>query len=96
MSDGSSSSSGLGGFGGGSGVAGAYVESVNAGSPADNAGIGAGDTIVSVNGTAVSSAEQLGDDLLPDKPGATVTIGWVDESGTSHSAPIALTAGPPL
>jgi len=85
----------LGGSGGSSGVAGAYVEGVESGSAADNAGIGTGDTIVSVNGTAISSAEDLSDALLNYKPGDTVTVGWVDSSGTSHSASVQLTTGPP-
>ncbi len=94
-----SSQSGGNGFFGGSGgsstVAGAYIDGVESGSAADNAGIGTGDTIVSINGTTITSAQDLTNALLNDKPGDSVTVGWVDTQGTSHSASVQLTAGPP-
>lgn len=99
VSDGSQSGSGGFGFsdgsGDGSGAAGAYVEGVQSGSPADNVGIGAGDTIVSINGTTISSAEGLSEALLDFAPGDTVTVGWVDAQGTSHTTSVQLTTGPP-
>ena len=85
----------FGGSGGGSTIAGAYVAGVQSGSAADNAGIGIGDTIVSINGTTISSAEDLTNALLKFKPGASVTVGWEDAQGASHSASIELTTGPP-
>jgi S1-C subfamily serine protease len=87
--------SGGNGFFGGSTVSGAYVEGVESGSPADSAGIGTGDTIVSINGTTISSAEGLTNALLGHKPGDSVTVGWEDTSGTAHSASVQLTTGPP-
>jgi S1-C subfamily serine protease len=94
-----SSQSGGEGFSGGSGstpsTAGAYVEGVESGSAADSAGIGTGDTIVSVNNATISSAEDLTNALLHQKPGDTVTVGWVDASGASHTASVQLTTGPP-
>jgi len=95
VSDGSSSGGAFGGLGGGSGVAGAYVERVESGSPADTAGIGAGDTITSVGGTTIGSAQDLSNALLNYKPGDTVTVVWVDAQGTSHTASVVLTTGPP-
>jgi len=85
----------FGGSGTGSNVAGAYVANVESGSAANNAGIGTGDTIVSIEGTPISSAEGLTTALLHYKPGASVTVGWVDAQGTSHSASVQLTTGPP-
>jgi S1-C subfamily serine protease len=85
----------FGGSGGSSTVAGAYVEGVESGSPADSAGIGTGDTIVSINGTTISSAEGLTNALLGHKPGDSVTVGWQDTSGATHSASVQLTTGPP-
>jgi S1-C subfamily serine protease len=85
----------FGGSGSGSTVAGAYVAGVQSGSAADNAGIGIGDTIVSINGTTITSAESLTTALLDHKPGDTVTVGWVDAEGASHSASVQLTTGPP-
>jgi S1-C subfamily serine protease len=84
-----------GGTGGGSGVAGAYVDGVQSASAADSAGIGTGDTIVSVNGTTITSASDLTNALLKFKPGNSVTVGWVDTQGTSHTASVQLTTGPP-
>ncbi len=92
------SQSGANGFFGGSGgstVAGAFVAGVESGSPASNAGIGIGDTIVSINSTTISSADGLSSALLHYKPGQTVTVGWSDAQGASHTASIQLTTGPP-
>jgi len=96
---GQGSSGSLGGStgntGSSSGTAGAYVDEVEAGSPAAQAGITSGDTIDSVDGTAVSSSSDLGDALQAFKPGDVVTVGWVDASGAQHSASVTLTSGPP-
>ncbi|HYA68614.1 MAG TPA: trypsin-like peptidase domain-containing protein [Acidimicrobiales bacterium] len=91
----SSSTGGFGGTGNGSSVTGAYVERVQSGSAAENAGIGAGDVIVSVGSTTIGSAADLSATLATYHPGDTVTIGWVDPTGASHSASVQLTAGPP-
>jgi S1-C subfamily serine protease len=93
VSDNSSAGGGFGNLGGG--VSGAYVARVQSGSPADTAGIGAGDTIVSVNGTTITSANDLSNAMLTHKPGDQVTVGWVDGQGTSHTASVTLIAGPP-
>ena len=74
---------------------GAYVGAVESSSPAASAGISVGDTIVAVNGTTISSASDLSDALMNHKPGDSVTVGWIDSSGASHSASVTLTAGPP-
>lgn len=76
-------------------IAGAQIEAVESGSPADKAGIVTGDTIVSVNNTIIASAQALSSALLNDKPGDTVIIGWVDTQDTRHTASVQLTAGPP-
>ncbi|HYA69706.1 MAG TPA: trypsin-like peptidase domain-containing protein [Acidimicrobiales bacterium] len=76
-------------------VVGAQVEVVQPGSPADKAGIAVGDTVVSVNGSPIASAQDLSNALLDEAPGDTVTVGWVDAHGTGHRAVIRLTTGPP-
>ena len=58
-------------------------------------GSGTSDTIVSINGSTISTAADLSNALLKYKPGDTVTVGWVDVQGTSHSASVQLTTGPP-
>jgi S1-C subfamily serine protease len=71
------------------------VSDVVSGGPADQAGIVAGDTITSVNGRAVSSFSALTKALLAYAAGATVTLGVVDQSGTSSAVAVHTTAGPP-
>ena len=71
----------FGGSGNSSGVAGAYVEGVESGSAADNAGIGTGDTIVSIDNTTITSGRDLTNAMVKYKPGDTVTVGWVDAQG---------------
>ncbi|HEY5165399.1 MAG TPA: PDZ domain-containing protein, partial [Acidimicrobiia bacterium] len=83
------------GGGGGSAVgSGAVIQSVNAGSPANAAGLGAGDTITSFDGQPVSSAATLTQLVQAKHPGDTVTIEWTDSSGQQHSATARLTSGP--
>ena len=81
--------------GGGSASAGALVGGVVAGDPAAKVGIVAGDTITSLGGTAITSATALGQLMVGHHPGDTVTIGWVDNSGTAHTAKVTLVSGPP-
>jgi len=92
VSDGSQSGSAV--FGG-PGVAGAYIQNVEVGSPAANAGLATGETITSVNNQTISSASDLSNALLTFKPGDTVTVGWVDTQSTHHDASVRLTTGPP-
>jgi S1-C subfamily serine protease len=54
---------------------GAVVLQVTSGSPADIAGLRQGDVIVSLDGKAITSADQLGTAIQSDKPGQQVTIG---------------------
>jgi S1-C subfamily serine protease len=87
-----------GGFGGGSAgssTPGADVAGVVTSSPAQEAGLGDGDVITSFNGHSITSSDALTDALEPYHPGDTVTLGWTDSSGASHTAQITLTSGPP-
>ncbi len=54
---------------------GAYVVSVQPGSPADKAGIRANDVIVSFNGSPIASASGLTSAIHPLKPGDHVSVG---------------------
>ncbi len=83
-----------GGFGG-QGVSGATISGTLAGSPAAQAGLSAGDVIVSVDGTSVGSGTDLSSVLGRYKPGDEVTIGWIDQSGSRHSSSVQLATGPP-
>jgi S1-C subfamily serine protease len=85
-----------GGFGGqsGSSSSGATVAGVLSGSPAAQAGLAAGDVIVSVGGQAVDSPSALSTILGTYHPGDGVQIGWLDTSGAQQSATVQLASGP--
>ena len=71
---------------------GATVTGVVQGSPADGAGLTAGDTITSVAGRRVSSASDLADVMTSLSPGRPVALTWLGQDGTTHSAQITPTA----
>ena len=75
-------------------AAGAVVGGVPAGTPADRAGIAAGDVITSVDGTAIDSPSALTAALHTHKPGDVVRVGWTDPAGSRHNATVTLIAGP--
>ena len=75
-------------------ASGAEVAQVFSGTPAAGAGLAAGDVITAVDGTTISSNDDLSSALAQHKPGDTVRITWVDQSGGSQSASVALTRGP--
>lgn len=54
---------------------GAVVLQVDVGSPADTAGLQQGDVVVSLDGKAITSADQLATAVQQDRPGQTVRIG---------------------
>jgi S1-C subfamily serine protease len=70
------------------------VTVVQAGSPAERAGIAPLSVITAVGATSVSSAATLGSALHSYKPGANVAITWTDQSGASHTKTLTLTTGP--
>jgi S1-C subfamily serine protease len=79
----------------GTGPAGALVASVVSGSPAEQAGIVAGDTITAIDGQPVTSYDVLASLLLQYNAGATVTVQWLDGTGATQSADVVTAAGPP-
>ena len=76
------------------GTPGAYVAGVVAGGPADAAGIQAGDTIVAIGGTAITSSSSLTSVLSGHHPGDSVRVTWVDGLGGRHTATVQLQAAP--
>ena len=56
------------------GDAGAYAETVTSGSPADQAGIRAGDLIIGVDGTTIRSFDELRGLISSHSPGETVSV----------------------
>ncbi len=75
--------------------AGALVESVASGLPADRAGIVAGSLITRLDGQQVGSYAELTALLLRHHAGDSVTVRWSDPSGTLHTARIKTAVGPP-
>jgi S1-C subfamily serine protease len=99
---GNSSGSGGGGgfFGGNSGntgssVAGATVAGVVTNGPAQTAGLAQGDTITSLGGKSIGSANALTSAISEYHPGDKVQVGWTDSSGQTHTATVQLSSGPP-
>lgn len=74
---------------------GAIVQSVQSGSPAADAGLQAGDEIVSLGGKSVSSLSDLTSALAQYHPHDKVSIGWFDSNGSRHTGTVTLTSGPP-
>jgi S1-C subfamily serine protease len=70
------------------------VEGVVQGAAASNAGIAAGDTIVSIGGQRVTSQSGLQAAIESHHPGDKVSVTWTDQDGQSHHATVTLTAGP--
>ncbi|NII40150.1 S1-C subfamily serine protease [Curtobacterium flaccumfaciens] len=64
------------------------------GSGAASAGLAAGDTITSVDGTAVTSSDQLTEIISGHDVGDRVSVGYTTSDGTATTATVTLTAGP--
>jgi S1-C subfamily serine protease len=77
------------------GEAGLTVQSVVAGSPAEQAGLAAGDTITTADGQSVTTYNALTNILLRHHAGDSVTLEWVDATGATQSASITTAVGPP-
>jgi S1-C subfamily serine protease len=74
---------------------GAYVQDVQSGSGADDAGISSGSYITDVDGNSVTSASQLTHLMVPYQPGDHIKVEWTDSSGQDRSATITLGSGSP-
>ena len=62
------------------------ISSVVAGSPADRAGLKVGDTIVSVDGKAIKTGDELVADIANRKPGSKVTLGYLRNGKKQETA----------
>jgi putative serine protease PepD len=69
---------------------GAYVGTVTAGGPADKAGLKVGDVIVAIDGKATLTSDDLGTTLAGYKPGQTVTLKVVHQSGATGQIKVTL------
>lgn len=73
---------------------GANVQYVYADTPAEQAGLTAGDTITAVDSTEVTSGSDLSSLLATYEPGDAVTLTWTTASGTTETATVTLIEGP--
>ena len=73
---------------------GALVDGVLCGTPADQAGLFAGDVITSVGGQPVTSPRSLTALVSRYHPGSRVALAWVAPGGSLHTAVVTLAAGP--
>ncbi|MGZ8581443.1 MAG: S1C family serine protease [Actinomycetota bacterium] len=73
---------------------GAYVVGTLADGPADDVGIGEGDVIVSIDGQAVSSPEDLGTVLDELAPGDRVSVELVEADGATRTVEVELATRP--
>jgi serine protease Do len=69
---------------------GVTISNVIAGTPADEAGLQVGDTIVSVDGKPVKNGDELVSDIASRKPGTKVTLGLV-RNGKKKDATVTVT-----
>jgi S1-C subfamily serine protease len=72
----------------------AVVTDVSSDSAADDAGIEAGDVIVSLAGKQIDSIDDLTSALAPHHPRDRVEVAWVDDSGERHTATVTLSGRP--
>lgn len=72
----------------------ATIAGVYDGTPAAEAGLEAGDTIIAIDAVEVADGDTLAAILAGYAPGDEVTITWTDDSGTIESATVTLIEGP--
>lgn len=86
------------GFGGQPGfaatAAGVAVAGVVEGSAAESSGLTSGDTITSIDGTQVRTADELTARIGEHSVGDRITIVWLDSLGAQHQATVQLGVGP--
>ncbi|MCU1504186.1 MAG: peptidase and chymotrypsin/Hap [Ilumatobacteraceae bacterium] len=76
------------------GVSGVVVAEVSPGTPAEAIGLTAGDVIVGIDTSTITSQAELSSALKAHKVGDRVTVTWTDASGARHSGVATLIAGP--
>jgi S1-C subfamily serine protease len=74
---------------------GALVAGVVDGGPAAAAGISAGDVIMSIDGRAINSPNDVASVVFTEKPGKTVAVAYADQFGGEHTVSVTLASGPP-
>jgi len=75
-------------------AAGAVVAQVLSGGPAEQAGLAAGDVILSLDRQTVDSPTTLTGLMDQHHPGDIVQLTWIDQAQQQHTASATLVAGP--
>jgi len=78
----------------GTGTGGATIAGVVADGPAEQAGLVAGDVITAIDGTTITSADDVSTVLAERDPGDEVTVTWTDSTGAAQTATVTLSTGP--
>ena len=76
------------------GPTGVLINGALEGTPADKAGLVAGDTITSFDGTEVNDIDTLKALVRAHDPGDVVSVEYTDEDGVDHVVELTLTEGP--
>ena len=77
-------------------LTGLQILQIVSGSPAEGAGLAAGDTITAVNGKPVTSYDALTSFLLQYNAGVVLTVDYVDATGAEQTVTVTTGVGPPL
>lgn len=70
------------------------VAEVEDGTPAEGAGLAAGDTLTTLDGTPLTDLDALSSALAKLEPDDSVTLGWTDTSGATQQAEVTLGSSP--
>jgi S1-C subfamily serine protease len=73
---------------------GAVVAGVVPGGPAADAGLVAGDVITAIDGHGVTSPSDVQSIMLTETPGATVSVTYTDQTGSTQTTTVTLAGGP--
>ena len=80
---------------GGYGSSGALIAGVVSGGPAASAGLNAGDVITAIDGRTITSPTTVSSLIVTMKPGAKITVTYMDQDGGRHTVRVTLGSGPP-
>jgi S1-C subfamily serine protease len=81
-------------FGGTPGASGVTIAGTVVGTPAQKAGLAAGDVITSIDGQPVATGSDLQTILLAKKPGDTIHVDYVNVQGDAIAVSVVLASGP--
>jgi len=81
-------------FGGTRTPSGVTIAGTIVGTPAQRAGLAAGDVITSIDGQSATTGSELQTILLTKKPGDTIHVGYLNVNGVANTATVVLASGP--